>query len=143
MKTDYEKLFEYMEDLDLFENRRLVRRGGIELTHVELHAVVGNYLTNVKVDCGLEHDSGVRTVFVTLSAGPMQLAATWFDNVDDMPDVKSFKASILRSLLGYHQGLIVARKTLAEAIKTNADDIHRMQATVDEIKAAIEEMAKP
>ena len=142
MKTDYEKLFEYMEDLDLFEIRHIVRRGGMDLAHVELHAVVGNYLTNVKVDCGIERDSGVRIVFVTLSSGPMQLAATWFDSVDDMPDVKTFKAALLRSLLAYHQGLVVARKTLAEAIKTNADDVHRMQDTVDQIKAAIEGMDK-
>lgn len=142
MKTDYEKLFKYVEDLDLFEIRHIVRRGGMDLAHVELHAVIGNYLTNVKVDCGIERDSSVRTVFVVLVAGPMQLAATWFDSVDDMPDVKTFKAALLRSLLAYHQGLVVARKTLAEAIKTNADDVHRMQATVDQIKAAIEGMDK-
>jgi hypothetical protein len=141
MTKDYNKLHAYMEQLNLFEQQHIVRRGGFEMSHVLLHSVVGEFLTTVEVDCGIVQGSKEgSSIFMTVTVDTVRtkIASTWFDNVDAMPPVSELRHGLLRAILSFYEGLLKGREELATMIKTNSDDANRIRLIVEELKSTYE-----
>lgn len=139
--ADYDKLRAYMKQLQISEQQHVVERSGVDLDHVLIHAVVGNFLTTIEVDCGVpkEREDGSNVfMVVTVDTVRTKIASTWFADVDSMPPVSELRHGLLRAVLSFYEGLLKGREELAVMIKTNSDDANRLKLIVDMLKSAYE-----